>query len=238
MSRDRWLLELGACQGGATAGYQAAGWRVIAVDVKDHSAVNPAEEFHVVDPATPVAAVVERFRHRVKAGHGSPPCQRFTHGNAGREAAEKHPDLIAPWRDAFRGAGLPYILENVPRAPLLNPVTLCGTQFDLTTVDDDGTVLHLKRHRMFESDVLLTAPGPCVHPAGVQWAGAYGGARRDKHEARDVRKGGYVPPKPVLERLLGIDWMTEYGLFQSLPPAYTAHLGAQLLSFVDRSVAA
>lgn len=227
MSERPVLGEIGACQGGATRGYQRAGWSVIAVDVVDHSERNPAEEFIVIDPAESFD-IIEKLAPRVDAWHASWPCQKYTHGNAANDTSDL-PDLIGPGREALKATGKPYIIENVPRAPLVNPLVLCGTMFDLRTVDDDGTELHLKRHRLFESNVLLTAPRPdVVHRRAMQWAGSYGGARRDKTEARLIRKGGYCPPVPVLERLLGIDWMDEYGLFQSLPPVYTEWLGSQL----------
>lgn len=71
------------------------------------------------------------------------------------------------------------------------------------------------------------------HDRDVQVAGAYGGARRDKHEARHVRKGGYVPKSLyVLRQLLGTPWMTEEGCFLSIPPAYTAWIGQHLLAAV------
>jgi DNA (cytosine-5)-methyltransferase 1 len=62
----------------------------------------------------------------------------------------------------------------------------------------------------------------------VQVAGAYGAAQRTIAGAK-ARRGGYVPPKPVVERLLGIDWMTLHGLYQSIPPAYTAYVGHALI---------
>ncbi len=225
------ILELCAAEGGATRGYQQAGLRVIAVDIKDFSDVNPAEEFYVVDPDEPVADVIARFRHRVVAAHTSPPCQRWTHGNAANDVSH-HPDLIAAHRAALTASGLPFTIENVPRAPLLDPVVLCGTMFDLRTVDTDGVELHLQRHRMFETNWGLAQPAH-HHPAGVQWAGSYGGARRDKTEAREVRKGGYVPPRPVLDRLMGIDGMSEWGLFQALPPAYTNWIGLELRRAIE-----
>jgi hypothetical protein len=66
-------------------------------------------------------------------------------------------------------------------------------------------------------------------------AGAYGGARRDKHEAKYVRKGGYVPPnKDVVKRLMGIEHgMTWSGVFESLPPAYTHYIGTQLMAHLE-----
>jgi DNA (cytosine-5)-methyltransferase 1 len=109
--------------------------------------------------------------------------------------------------------------------------------FGLSAVDDDGTPLRMERHRLFESNVLIMAPATCYHPDGVQVAGSYGGARRDKVEARTIRKGGYVPSIPVQQALLGIDWMTQKGMHQSIPPAYTKWIGQQLLAHVKEEAA-
>lgn len=123
-------------------------------------------------------------------------------------------------------------MENVPKAPLRRDLVLCGTMFGLTATDDDGTPLHLRRHRVFESNVPLVAPGSCVHPRGVQWAGVYGGARKDKVEARKVRKGGYVPPSEHVQSALlgGVPWMTGKGRRECIPPVYAEHIGGQLLA--------
>lgn len=222
------LLDLFCCEGGAAVGYARAGFEVVGVDAVPRFAKRYPFEFHAAD----ALEFVEEHGREFDAIHASPPCQRYSHGTAGGDW-ERHPDLVAATREALVATGVPYVIENVPRAPLLDPITLCGTQFGLTAVDDDGTLLHLKRHRLFESSVRLRPPGPCAHPRGAQWAGSYGGARRDKHTARHVRRGGYVPPKAVQERLLGIDWMTLHGLHQSLPPAYTEHLGRLLIGALE-----
>lgn len=180
---------------------------------------------------------MQRHGREFDAIHASPPCQRYSHGTVAGHA-HKHPDLIGITRDALVATGLPYVIENVPRAPLRDPVTLCGSMFALEAIDDDGTPLRMERHRLFESNVLLYPPSVCDHDPRVRVAGSYGGARRDKDEARLVRKGGYVPSKAVQYRLLGIDWMTEAGLYQSIPPAYTEWLGAQLLDHLATETAA
>jgi DNA (cytosine-5)-methyltransferase 1 len=84
--------------------------------------------------------------------------------------------------------------------------------------------------RLFETNWGLTAPRPCDHDGIEWWAGAYGGARRDKYDAKYVRKGGYVPPdKATVMALLGVEHdMTWNGLFECLPPAYTEYIGNQL----------
>jgi hypothetical protein len=68
----------------------------------------------------------------------------------------------------------------------------------------------------------------------------YGGARKDKTEARKVRKGGYVPPDAeVQSRLLGgVPWMTGKGRRECIPPAYAEWVGMQLMAAVRGEVAA
>ena len=227
------LVDLFAGEGGCTAGYEAAGFAVFAVDSNPAAVTNNPASWGAWggDWSAGLAFALETLD--VAAIHASPPCQAYSITRHAHNVA--HPRMIDDVRAALVATGLPYVIENVDGAPLLDPVTLCGSQFELTTTDEDGTPLHLKRHRLFESNRDLKAPGPCVHTPGVQWAGAYGGARRDKVEARLVRKGGYVPASlDVLRRLLGVDWMTEAGVFQAIPPVYTEHLGRQLLTALER----
>lgn len=223
----RLMLDAFCCEGGAAKGYMDAGWTVVGVDIEGKYEKRYPGRFIQGDA---IAFIMEHGA-KFDAIHASPPCQRYSHGTVAGHA-DKHPDLIAATREALVATGKPYVLENVPRAPLIDPVTLCGSMFDLTAVDEDGTKLRLERHRLFETNWPLTAPGPDYHDKGVQVAGSYGGARRDKWEAKHVRKGGYVPSKAVQEQLLGIDWMTQHGLYQSLPPVYTEWIGRQLYQHV------
>jgi DNA (cytosine-5)-methyltransferase 1 len=143
---------------------------------------------------------------------------------------------VDPTRAALAASGLPYVIENVPGAPLLNPLTLCGTEFDLVAPDLDGVLLHLKRHRLFESNVFLYGAGGCrclaFKDRGIGVGGVYGGGSDDRENAKTVRRGGYTPTKPVAAALLGVDWMTLHGLSQCIPPAYTEWIGAQLLTYL------
>ena len=169
--------------------------------------------------------------HLYDAIHASPPCQGYTRGNAGRET--KWPKLIPAVRAALEASGKPFVIENVKDAgpEMVNPIGLCGCMFDLKTEDTDGITVHLQRLRLFETNWGLTAPRECDHSAHEWVAGAYGGARRDKYEAKYVRKGGYVPKdKRVVMALLGVEHdMTWNGLFECIPPAYSRYIGAELL---------
>jgi DNA (cytosine-5)-methyltransferase 1 len=224
------LLEVCPCEGGATAGYQRAGFHVTAVDTDaNRLKYNPGDELVHGDGL----AYIERHAHRFDAVHISPPCQWYTRGRASRRGEPtKWERSIPTFRDAVQAAGVPYVIENVKDAgwDLIDPVTLCGCMFDLSTIDTDGIRIHLQRPRLFEASFPLEAPRPCDHTAHEWVAGAYGGARRDKYEAKYVRRGGYVPPdKAVVSALLGITHpMTWNGLFESIPPAYATHVGRAL----------
>jgi DNA (cytosine-5)-methyltransferase 1 len=167
--------------------------------------------------------------------HASPPCQHASAGTRAMRAKgdDRHPALIEPTRELLRQTGLPYVIEKVKGAALIDPVVYCGTEFGLRAIDDDGTPLEMWRHRLFEASWPLYGRTGCQHGLyAAQVAGSYSGARRDKDEARNVRHGGYVPSKRVQQELLGIDWMTERGMYQALPPAYTEWIGRQLLAHV------
>lgn len=259
MTRPR-LLDLFCCEGGASTGYHRAGFDVYGVDLfgyvdqdgKRRGYTRARYPFASLQsdavlalcrllagealPFTHPGGTVEWLTLADFAAiAASPPCQfysitKHSHGN-------EHPDLVGPVRWLLRQTGLPYVMENVPGAPLETPLTLCGTEFNLTARDHDGRLLHLKRHRLFESNLFLLGNGGCQCVAfkrrGIGVGGAYGGGSVDRQHAKEVRRGGYTPGKDVREALLGIDWMTQNGLSQSIPPAYTEHLGRQVMAHLS-----
>lgn len=206
-------------------GYHRAGFDVVGVDI----APQPRYpfEFHQADALEYLAAHWQDF----DAIHASPPCQ--AHSITRNTHTVEHPDLLPPTRELLEQIGLPYIIENVPGAPLLDPLLLCGSMFGLKAPDTDGQLLALRRHRLFESNVWLMGAGGCVHDA-TPVGGSYGGARHKRPEDRDgYRRGGYTPAVEVRADLLGVDWpMTQHELAQAIPPAYTEYLGDQLLEAV------
>lgn len=223
------VLDLFCGEGGAGEGYARAGFEVVGVDMERRGHRYP-HRFHQGDALAYVAAHGREF----DAIHASPPCQAYSITK--HSHSREHPDLLAPTRQALQATGKPYVIENVVGAPMVDPVTLCGAGFDLTTEDDDGTPLVLKRHRLFESSFWLW-PVECLcglyKAKGYRVGGAYGGGSSDRAHAQFVRRGGYTPAKPVRERLMGIDWMTLHGLSQSIPPVYTEHVGRQLLEHLN-----
>lgn len=230
------LLDLFGGGGGAGVGYHRAGFDVVGIDNAPARLRRYPFESHVGDA---IAFILEHG-HEFDAIHASPTCTGYSRGTASvPDRLERYDRLIAATRAAIETTGRPYIIENVAdaRPELVNPVLLCGRMFGLEAVDDDGTRLVLDRHRLFESNVLLLAPEHQAHDKAEQVAGSYAGARRDKDEARHVRKGGYVPSADVQRSLLDVPWMTERGCQLSIPPAYTTFLGGQLLAHVGELAA-
>jgi len=229
-------LELFAGEGGATRGLMAAGFNVVAVDIKTTvRQYNPAR--HVVagrDWRT--AATAYRDLVNFDLVWASPPCQRYSHGTVAGHA-HKHPDLIGEVRDYLLDWGVPFVLENVERAPLRHDAVLCGASFGLTANDGERD-LYLRRHRIFEAHGFeLWNPPRCscrdYEARGYVCGGVYGGARSDYDEARNVRKGGYVPKdRRVREQLLGLppDAMTLKGMDECIPPVFATWIAEQFLA--------
>lgn len=115
MTKPR-LLDLFCGAGGAAAGYHRAGFDVVGVDINPQP--NYPFEFHQADAMT---FPLDGF----DAIHASPPCQRYSRMSTSRPTlAATYPDLVAPIRERIERG--PYVIENVPGAPLVDPLVLCG----------------------------------------------------------------------------------------------------------------
>lgn len=144
MTKPR-LLDCFCGAGGATRGYQQAGFHVTGVDI------NPqphyiGDEFHQFDALDYLKA----HGHEFDAIHASPPCQGYSrtrHLPWVKSAGKIHPMLIPLARTALMDMDCPWVIENVGDAPL-EGIALAGGMFGLP----------YRRMRRFESNVLLLAP--------------------------------------------------------------------------------
>lgn len=215
------LLDLFCGAGGAGMGYHLAGFDVVGVDINRQPRY--PFEFHRGDALEYLAACGEAFDFV----HASPPCQAYS--RLRHRTGKAYPDLVAPTRRALEGAGLPYVIENVPEAPLRDPVLLCGAAFDLGVHMD--TWRGLVRHRAFESSRPLAGTGcRCTGGPTVTVTGTGG-----SYLNTGVR-GGCKGRKADSSAAMGIDWMTIAELSQAIPPAYTQFIGEQLLADVPKEV--
>lgn len=226
------LLDLFCGAGGATKGYQRAGFEVFGVDK------NPQPRYcgdHFIE-ADALEVLRRLLRGWMWAGndlggfdavHASPPCQRHSAMSRIKDRHLGHPELVAPTRDLLIEAGLPYVIENVPRAPLINPVTICGAAY-CDPLEEDGKRFYIKRHRLFEcSFALMVRPCGCS-PSRGEVLGIYGGGTRI---AKRVNLNGGETGKANKAQaaaLMGIDWMTRVEMCQAIPPSYTEAIGAAL----------
>lgn len=215
------LLDLFAGAGGAAVGYHRAGFDVVGVDIRLQP--NYPFEFHQGD----ALEFLGRFwgAKPFDAIHASPPCQKYLNmGAVNRKLGRgyKHPDLVAETRALLIDTGLPWVIENVEGAPLLEPVRICGTGFGLP----------LRRHRLFESNIPI-AGIPCAHNRFTEpkyWTGW-----RPNGELRlstVVQVYGNAGGREHWPAAMGISWMTSREMCQAIPPAYTEYIGTQLLDAV------
>ena len=219
------ILDLFCGAGGAGAGYHQAGFDVIGVDI------NPQPNYPYPFWQDDALTVLRNLKSRgtVAAIHASPPCQAFS-AMKHMPDAKQHPELVEPVRELLQEIGVPWVIENVPGAPLRNPVLLCGTMFGLGAAG-----FELRRHRLFESNQALLLPGPCRHEKPV--IGVYGGHVRCRSTKYWRGTGADFPgynKKQLAMTAMGIEHsMTMQEISEGIPPAYTEHIGRQLLAAIE-----
>jgi DNA (cytosine-5)-methyltransferase 1 len=207
MSDRSRLLDLFCGAGGAAVGYHRAGFDVVGVDI------NPQPhypfEFHQADAMT---FPLDGF----DAIHASPPCQAYSTATPDRSA---HPDLYEATRARLQATRLPWVIENVMGAPYRSGVVLCGSMFGL----------RVRRHRCFESSHLLMPPCGCRHRAQGTPLGVYGHGGPGR-STRPSGGGGTKADRRDFAELMGMPWATPREIVLAVPPAYTEHIGRQLLA--------
>lgn len=200
-------VDLFCGAGGAAVGLNRAGFRVVGVDILPQ----PRYPFQFC-----LGDAVEFSLDGFDFIWASPPCQKFCALRT-REDLSHYPDLIEPIRTKLIASGKPYVIENVPGAPIRSDVMLCGGMFGLRSY----------RHRHFECNFHVPQP---VHPKHVIRVNRRGENRR-LHWANggfltitgDV--GVYCGPEAM-----GIDWMSGKEMSEAIPPAYSEFIARAYLA--------
>jgi DNA (cytosine-5)-methyltransferase 1 len=210
------LLDLFCGAGGASMGYAMAGFDVTGIDVK-HGKRYP---YNYIRGDVRDYLNVE-FLSQFDVIAASPPCQTFSATQHLRNAQGKGTtkvNMIPEVRAALIASGKPYVIENVPGAPLINPIQLCGSGFGLK----------VRRHRLFESNMSLVG-NKCDHKSQGKPVGIYGSMRDE------IPNGGHTAKTmDEANQAMGISHMIWGELVESIPPAYTELIGRQLYTLVDK----
>ncbi len=207
------LLDLFCGAGGAAVGYHRAGFTdIVGVDIEPQ----PRYPFYFIQ--MDALEYVSDFGHLFDVIHASPPCQAYSMAaQQWRSTGKDYPDLVSDTRDLLLATGKPYIIENVPGAPLKNPTVLNGAFFGM----------NLRRTRWFETSfdipfTLIPKEGPSHFRTG-----------RPAKNGDPVVPVGHFSGVERAQRVIGIDWMRQKELAQAIPPVYTEWIGNKLLKILE-----
>lgn len=216
---DAWprLLDICCCAGAASMGYHRAGWHVTGSDI------DPQPNY----PFTFILANLldldpQWIADNFDAVHISPPCQPDSAmSNCRPGLAATYARLIEPARELAQATGLPYVIENVVGAALIDPVMLCGFMF--------GRELY--RHRLFETNWPLAQPVHPEHTIPASKAGHW-------VPGTVMSVAGHAAPVAKAREVMEVDWTTRDELAEAIPPYYTEFVGSQLMAHVRNEAAA
>ena len=208
------VLDLCCGAGGAGMGYHRAGFEVVGVDIAPQP--NYPFTFHQADALDFVRAHGREF----DLIHASWPCQHHTTLTKGTNRGRRYPDLIPAGRAALLATGRPWVMENVPGAPVRPDLVLCGEMFGLAVI----------RHRRFEIHGFTALQSPHLPHRG-RVAGMRHGRLYSGPYFAVYGDGGGKGTVAQWQAAMGIDWTdVRREIAEAIPPAYTQHIGEQFLT--------
>jgi DNA (cytosine-5)-methyltransferase 1 len=193
-------------------GYDRAGFEVVGVDLAGQPRY--PFEFHQADALDVLRAIAgggpfrPAWLGRIDGIHLSPVCLTFARVTDWRGSRADHPDTLRPSLALLEQVRVPWVVENVPEAPLRADYMLCGSQFGLK----------VQRHRIFQTSWhgYQLSP-PCDHRGLLPF----------------MHKG-----ERAYADAMGCTWMNKTEARQAIPPAYGQYLGERMLEhLVSREAA-
>jgi len=202
------ILDLFCCCGGASSGLSNDGKnKVVGVDIND----NHQYPFEFIK--SDIFKLEPSFFQDFDIIWASPPCQQFSIGskrwlNLGYNMP---PNLIPQTRKLLDKIGKPYIIENVPNAPLRKDLRLCGEMFGLRVI----------RHRIFElgNGLSVLQPPHIKHKPRID--------QKHSYYSQIAGHGGdsYSYKIQDWQKDIGIDWVNDKEhLVEMIPPAYSKYI--------------
>lgn len=198
-------LDLFCKAGGASEGLARAGFEVVGIDIEDQP--NYPYQFYQMSTFD----VTPEYLNEFDFIWASPPCQGFTAYKRRNNHVKPCLNLIPETRELlskFKGG---WVIENVEGAPLLSPITLCGSMFGLD----------VKRHRLFESNFPID-PLKCNHKV---WTPRFPPATNRTNLRKTVEVGVYRIPLETQKKAMGIERkISLVELSNAIPPSYSEHI--------------
>lgn len=224
------LLDTYSGAGGAAEGYRRAGFTPFGIDIEPQPRY--PFPFLQMDALKYLKWLIAKQKAGIElpwvAIHASPPCQAWS--DLQKQNKRLYADFIKATRELLLEIGLPYIIENVEGAPLLDPVKFCGASPVFK-----GEGLRVIRHRLFEANFPL--PGtPCPRPRHPL---VFTHDKRKPHFGKldedtafvQVTGGGNCSVANA-RAAMGIDWMLKREINEAIPPAYTEEVGRWLMKHI------
>jgi DNA (cytosine-5)-methyltransferase 1 len=213
------LLDLYCRAGGAAVGYNQAGFdEIVGIDIESQ------KRYPFTFVQCDALEYVRDHWREFDAIHASPPCQAYcAMKGLGKGAGKNAPDLVGPTRMLLQRTCVPWVIENVPGAPLINPVMLCGSMFRLG----------VRRHRLFETSFFMLGISTCEHRPGA--LAVYGDHPEDAYIHSKTMKPDSTKRAPNIQaarKAMGIDWMDWKDITQAVPPAFTKFIGTQMIDHI------
>ena len=206
-------IDLFCGAGGASVGYQNAGFEMVGIDI-------------VEQPYYPHPFILGNALEIDLAPYdfvaASPPCQHYSNSWSRTKHKDKeYPDLIKATRERIKSFNKPYVIENVQgaKSELINPIKLCGTMFGIQVF----------RHRMFEFGGGLETPKvpfKCNHKGKRGITPYY----KEGNMYTVCGVGGGWGTVQEWQKAMGINWMPKKKpLSQAIPPIYTEWIGKHVM---------
>jgi len=218
------LLDLYCCAGGATKGYQRAGFYVVGVDVEPHPDYC-GDEFVKEDAIQFLNSEWTYARpFPFAAVHASPPCQADHAINLGNQKGKPndHVSLTAKTRTALRRTDVPWVIEQPVGGSrqIRKDLKLHGDMFGL----------NVKRPRWFEFGNCEPPPQPKQAPSRGRTRGWRHGEYFDGPYVAVYGEGGGKATDDEARAAMGMPWVTDRrGLVEAIPPVYAEYIGRHFI---------
>lgn len=207
--------------GGATRGYQRAGFNVTGVDINNFRDYC-GDSFMRLD----AVEFLYTYGKLYDFLHASPPCFAHSALTKGTNQGRTYRDIIPEVREALKWTGVPWVMENVAGAPIRHDLMLCGEMFGLGVI----------RHRYFEFGNMDPLPKRTDPRHRGRVAGWRHGEYFDGPYVAVYGDGGGKGSVADWQRAMGIDWTADKGgIARAIPPDYAQHIGSHVAGRIGRS---